>query len=117
MATYAGKQSKRQDKSSLGSLVDLVLANARVFLGVSSAALLALAMLVVKRFIDRPTSPLGNDDNIKAEQKQDLKEPLLSPVTAAPRLLTFCIKNNNWSLILLGLTWFYSFFISVEGSL
>uniref|UniRef100_A0A8C6Y7F5 Mitochondrial elongation factor 2 n=1 Tax=Naja naja TaxID=35670 RepID=A0A8C6Y7F5_NAJNA len=104
MATYAGKQGKRQDESSLGSLVDLVLANARVVLGVSGAAVLALATLAVKRFIDRATSPPGDDDDIKAKQKsleeswqelslikgvskarrQDLEEPLLSPVTAAP---------------------------------
>ncbi|XP_070811478.1 mitochondrial dynamics protein MID49 [Pituophis catenifer annectens] len=104
MATYAGKQGKRQDESSLGSLVDLVLANARVVLGVSGAAVLALATLAVKRFIDRATSPPGDDDDIKAKQKsleeswqelslikgvskerrQDLEEPLLSPVIAAP---------------------------------
>lgn len=55
MATSAGKQGKRQDESSLGSLVDLVLANARVVLGVSGAAVLALATLAVKRV--RPTGP------------------------------------------------------------
>ncbi|XP_013927007.1 PREDICTED: mitochondrial dynamics protein MID49 [Thamnophis sirtalis] len=104
MATFAGKQGKRQDESSLGSLVDLVLANARVVLGVSGAAVLALATLAVKRFIDRATSPPGDDDDMKAKQKsleeswqelslikgapkarrQDLEEPLLSPVRAAP---------------------------------
>ncbi|KAM6423952.1 mitochondrial dynamics protein MID49 isoform 1-T2 [Liasis olivaceus] len=102
MAT--GKQGKRQDEGSLGSLMDLLLANARVVLGVSGAAVLALATLAVKRFIDRATSPPDDDDDIKAKQKsleeswqelslikgvpkvrrQDLEEPLLSPVVAVP---------------------------------
>ncbi|NXU22271.1 MID49 protein, partial [Thalassarche chlororhynchos] len=80
----------------------LLLANARLVLGVSGAAVLAIATLAVKRLIDRATSPRDESDP-KAEQKtleeswqdlalikatpkppkkqrrEDLSEPLLSP--------------------------------------
>ncbi|XP_029813678.1 mitochondrial dynamics protein MID49, partial [Manacus vitellinus] len=86
----------------LGSVFDVLLANARLVLGVSGAAVLAIATLAVKRLIDRATSPRDEGDP-KAEQKtleetwqdlalikttpkppkkqrrEDLSEPLLSP--------------------------------------
>ncbi|KAL8175324.1 UNVERIFIED_CONTAM: hypothetical protein K2H54_019589 [Gekko kuhli] len=73
-------------------------------LGVSGAAVLALATLAVKRLIDRATSPPDDDEDVKAKQKsleeswqelsltqtapkpqlrlrrEKLEEPLLSPV-------------------------------------
>ncbi|KAJ7305989.1 hypothetical protein JRQ81_010355 [Phrynocephalus forsythii] len=102
MADFARKEGKRRDDHGLGSIVDFLLANARVVLGVSGAAVLAIATLAVKRLIDRATS-LPDDDDIKAKQKsleeswqeltlikavprarrQDLEEPLLSSVTDA----------------------------------
>uniref|UniRef100_A0A8C5RSG4 Uncharacterized protein n=1 Tax=Laticauda laticaudata TaxID=8630 RepID=A0A8C5RSG4_LATLA len=104
MATYASKQGKRQDDSSLGSLVDLVLANARVVLGVSGVALLALAMLAVKRCIDWPTSLLNNDNNIKLHLHKMLKILLClrgsfwgSPIPVLPH------PSGETSLILQGL--------------
>ncbi|NXA49349.1 MID49 protein, partial [Nothocercus julius] len=86
----------------LGAVLDFVLANARLVLGVSGAAVLAVATLAVKRLIDRATSPRDEGDP-KAEQKtleetwpdlsliktaqkaprkqrrEDLSEPLLLP--------------------------------------
>ncbi|NXG44657.1 MID49 protein, partial [Psilopogon haemacephalus] len=102
MAEFARQRGKRQDDSGLGSVLDLLLANARLVLGVSGAAVLAIATLVVKRLIDRATSP-RDDGDPKAEQKtleeswqdlalikatqkppkkqrkEDLSAPLLSP--------------------------------------
>ncbi|XP_053132224.1 mitochondrial dynamics protein MID49 isoform X2 [Hemicordylus capensis] len=105
MADYGPKPGKRRDDSGLGGVVDFLLANARVVLGVSGAAILAIATLAVKRLIDRATSPPDEDD-MKAKQKsleeswqdlslitvvptpqlkarrEDLEEPLLSPAEA-----------------------------------
>ncbi|NXF88247.1 MID49 protein, partial [Eubucco bourcierii] len=102
MAEFTRQRGKRQDDSGLGSVLDLLLANARLVLGVSGAAVLAIATLVVKRLIDRATSPRDDGDPkaekttleeswqdlalIKATQKppkkqrrEDLSVPLLSP--------------------------------------
>uniref|UniRef100_A0A6G1RWC3 Mitochondrial elongation factor 2 n=1 Tax=Hypotaenidia okinawae TaxID=2861861 RepID=A0A6G1RWC3_9GRUI len=102
MAEFTRQRGKRQDDRGLGSVLDLLLANARLVLGVSGAAVLAIATLAVKRLIDRATSPRDEEDP-KAEQKtleeswqdlalikatpkppkkqrrEDLSEPLLSP--------------------------------------
>ncbi|NXI64555.1 MID49 protein, partial [Anseranas semipalmata] len=102
MAEFTHKRGKQQDDSGLGSVLDVLLANARLVLGVSGAAVLAIATLAVKRLIDRATSPRDEGDPkaeqktleeswqdlalIKATQKppkkqrrEDLSEPLLSP--------------------------------------
>ncbi|NXE28593.1 MID49 protein, partial [Ardeotis kori] len=102
MAEFGQQRGKRQEDGGLGNLLDLLLANARLVLGVSGAAVLAIATLAVKRLIDRATSP-RDDGDPKAEQKtleeswqdlalikptpkppkkqrrEDLSEPLLSP--------------------------------------
>ncbi|NXW54231.1 MID49 protein, partial [Eurystomus gularis] len=102
MAEFTRQRGKRQEDSGLGSVLDLLLANARLVLGVSGAAVLAIATLAVKRLIDRATSPRDEGDP-KAEQKtleeswqdlalikatpkppkkqrrEDLSTPLLSP--------------------------------------
>ncbi|KAM6320447.1 mitochondrial dynamics protein MID49 [Podargus strigoides] len=102
MAEFTRQRGKRQEDGGLGSVLDLLLANARLVLGVSGAAVLAIATLAVKRLIDRATSPRDEGDP-KAEQKtleeswqdlalikttpkppkkqrrEDLSEPLLSP--------------------------------------
>ncbi|NXP55141.1 MID49 protein, partial [Heliornis fulica] len=102
MAEFTRQRGKRQEDNGLGSVLDLLLANARLVLGVSGAAVLAIATLAVKRLIDRATSPRDEEDP-KAEQKtleeswqdlalikatpkppkrqrrEDLSEPLLSP--------------------------------------
>ncbi|KAM6299271.1 mitochondrial dynamics protein MID49 [Aegotheles albertisi] len=96
------RRGKRQEDSGLASVLDFLLANARLVLGVSGAAVLAIATLAVKRLIDRATAPRDEGDP-KAEQKTleeswqdlalikatpkapkkqrraDLSEPLLSP--------------------------------------
>ncbi|NWI49407.1 MID49 protein, partial [Calyptomena viridis] len=109
MAAFWQQRGRRQDSGGLGSVIDglgsifdVLLANARLVLGVSGAAVLAIATLAVKRLIDRATSPRDEGDP-KAEQKtleetwqdlalikttpkppkkqrrEDLSEPLLSP--------------------------------------
>ncbi|NXL29940.1 MID49 protein, partial [Glaucidium brasilianum] len=102
MAEFTRQRGKRQEDSGLGNVLDLLLANARLVLGVTGAAVLAIATLAVKRLIDRATSPRDEGDP-KAEQKtleeswqdlalikatpkppkkqrrEDLSEPLLSP--------------------------------------
>ncbi|NXG20304.1 MID49 protein, partial [Grallaria varia] len=108
-AFWQQQRGRRQDGGGLGSVLDglgsvfdVLLANARLVLGVSGAAVLAIATLAVKRLIDRATSPRDEGDP-KAEQKtleeswqdlalikttpkppkkqrrEDLSEPLLSP--------------------------------------
>ncbi|NXA57895.1 MID49 protein, partial [Mohoua ochrocephala] len=109
MAAFWHQRGRRQENGGLGSVLDglgsvfdVLLANARLVLGVSGAAVLAIATLAVKRLIDRATSPRDEGDP-KAEQKsleeswqdlalikttpkppkkqrrEDLSEPLLSP--------------------------------------
>lgn len=56
MAEFRRQRGKRQDDSGLGSVLDLLLANARLVLGVSGAAVLAIATLVVKRVRARNTA-------------------------------------------------------------
>ncbi|NXI43985.1 MID49 protein, partial [Galbula dea] len=68
MAEFTRQRGKRQEDSGLASVLDLLLANARLVLGVSGAAVLAIATLAVKRLIDRATSPRDEGDP-KAEQK------------------------------------------------
>ncbi|XP_074408674.1 mitochondrial dynamics protein MID49 [Zonotrichia albicollis] len=118
MAAFWQQRGRRQESGGLGSVLDglgsvfdVLLANARLVLGVSGAAVLAIATLAVKRLIDRATSPRDESDP-KAEQKsledswqdlplikatpkpakkqrrEDLSEPLLSaaqPVVPDPR--------------------------------
>ncbi|NWW77206.1 MID49 protein, partial [Climacteris rufus] len=114
MAAFWQQRGRRQENGGLGSVIDglgsvfdVLLANARLVLGVSGAAVLAIATLAVKRLIDRATSPRDEGDP-KAEQKsleeswqdltlikttpkppkkqrrEDLSEPLLSQSGEAP---------------------------------
>lgn len=60
MAEFTRQRGKRQEDGGLGSVLDLLLANARLVLGVSGAAVLAIATLAVKRVrLARPLSGLG----------------------------------------------------------
>ncbi|NXE96383.1 MID49 protein, partial [Menura novaehollandiae] len=75
MAAFWHQRGRRQENGGLGSVIDglgsvfdVLLANARLVLGVSGAAVLAIATLAVKRLIDRATSPRDEGDP-KAEQK------------------------------------------------
>ncbi|XP_026714791.1 mitochondrial dynamics protein MID49 isoform X1 [Athene cunicularia] len=113
MAEFTRPRGKRQEDSGLGNVLDLLLANARLVLGVTGAAVLAIATLAVKRLIDRATSPRDEGDP-KAEQKtleeswqdlalikatpkppkkqrrEDLSEPLLSPALPLVPELRVC---------------------------
>uniref|UniRef100_A0A8D0EPU3 Mitochondrial elongation factor 2 n=1 Tax=Strix occidentalis caurina TaxID=311401 RepID=A0A8D0EPU3_STROC len=55
MAEFTRQRGKRQEDSGLGNVLDLLLANARLVLGVTGAAVLAIATLAVKRV--RPAQP------------------------------------------------------------
>lgn len=60
MAEFTSQRGKRQEDGGLGSVLDLLLANARLVLGVSGAAVLAIATLAVKRVrLARPPSGFG----------------------------------------------------------
>lgn len=60
MAEFGRQRGKRQEDGGLGSVLDLLLANARLVLGVTGAAVLAIATLAVKRVrLGRPPSGLG----------------------------------------------------------
>ncbi|PNJ08195.1 MIEF2 isoform 8 [Pongo abelii] len=71
MAEFSQKRGKRRGDEGLGSMVDFLLANARLVLGVGGAAVLGIATLAVKRFIDRATSPRDEDDT-KADSWKEL---------------------------------------------
>ncbi|KAM4698040.1 mitochondrial dynamics protein MID49 [Rhinophrynus dorsalis] len=63
------KKGKKSD-DGFGSMVDFLLANARLVLGVGGAAMLGIATLAVKRLIDRAASPPDEkEEEGKAEQK------------------------------------------------
>lgn len=49
MAEFSQKQRKQHGSEGLGSVVDFLLANARLVLGVGGAAVLGIATLAVKR--------------------------------------------------------------------
>lgn len=49
MAEFSQKQRKQRGGEDLGSVVDFLLANARLVLGVGGAAVLGIATLAVKR--------------------------------------------------------------------
>ncbi|XP_052613257.1 mitochondrial dynamics protein MID49 [Peromyscus californicus insignis] len=103
MAEFSQKQRKQHGGEGLGSVVDFLLANARLVLGVSGAAVLGIATLAVKRLIDRATSPRDEDDSkgdgwkelslLRATSHQQPQPPpaalsqpipLLSPSPSAP---------------------------------
>ncbi|EDL38683.1 Smith-Magenis syndrome chromosome region, candidate 7 homolog (human), isoform CRA_b [Mus musculus] len=54
MAEFSQKQRKQSGSEGLGSVVDFLLANARLVLGVGGAAVLGIATLAVKRLCHGP---------------------------------------------------------------
>ena len=54
MAEFSQKQRKQRGDEGLGSVVDFLLANARLVLGVGGAAVLGIATLAVKRWSPHP---------------------------------------------------------------
>ncbi|XP_075035329.1 mitochondrial dynamics protein MID49 isoform X2 [Mixophyes fleayi] len=90
------KKGKKTD-DGIGSMVDFLLANARLVLGVGGAAMLGIATLAVKRLIDRAAAPPEEKEaEEKAEQKsieESWKEAVL--MKASPKLLR---KTNRADL-------------------
>ncbi|XP_005997516.1 mitochondrial dynamics protein MID49 [Latimeria chalumnae] len=86
MADLVQNRGKRRNDDGLGSVVDFLLANARLVLGIGGAALLGIATLAVKRLIDRASSP---PDDEKPDQKligESWKElSLIGPSPKPPR--------------------------------
>ncbi|KAM4026195.1 mitochondrial dynamics protein MID49 isoform 1-T1 [Anomaloglossus baeobatrachus] len=81
------KKGKKSD-DGVGSMVDFLLANARLVLGVGGAAMLGIATLAVKRLIDRAASPPDEKETGgKVEQKsieETWKEAVLLKVSPKP---------------------------------
>lgn len=92
MAEFPRQRGKRQDDGGLGSVLDLLLANARLVLGVSGAAVLAIATLAVKRVrLARPTAGLGGtvglrrrDTLVPAAVGEDAPQMQLVPKKTVP---------------------------------
>nr|XP_004669093.1 mitochondrial dynamics protein MID49 [Jaculus jaculus]XP_044986905.1 mitochondrial dynamics protein MID49 [Jaculus jaculus]XP_044986906.1 mitochondrial dynamics protein MID49 [Jaculus jaculus] len=100
MAEFFHKRGKHRANEGLSSVVDFLLANARLVLGVCGAAVLSIATLAVKRLIDRATSPPDEDDAkgeswkelnlLKATSHQQRQPPRaalsqpITPLTSAP---------------------------------
>lgn len=82
------KKGKKSD-DGIGTVVDFLLANARLVLGVGGAAMLGIATLAVKRLIDRAASPPDEKDaDGKVEQKsleESWKEAVL--MKTSPKLM------------------------------
>ncbi|XP_068099630.1 mitochondrial dynamics protein MID49 [Hyperolius riggenbachi] len=82
------KKGKKGD-DGISSVLDFLLANARLVLGVGGAAMLGIATLAVKRLIDRAASPPDEKDpELKVEQKsleESWKEAVL--LKASPKLV------------------------------
>ncbi|KAM9305779.1 mitochondrial dynamics protein MID49 [Gastrophryne carolinensis] len=88
MAEMQHHKKGKKNGDGIGSVVDFLLANARLVLGVGGAAILGIATLAVKRLIDRAASPPDEKDpELKAEQKsieESWKEAVL--LKASPKL-------------------------------
>ncbi|XP_036924741.1 mitochondrial dynamics protein MID49 isoform X1 [Sturnira hondurensis] len=123
MAQFSQKRGKRHDDDVWGSAVDFLLANARLVLGVSGAAMLGIATLAVKRLIDRATSPQDEDD-IKGDatcREDSWKELSLLKATpcqqprSSPAALSHPVLLSAPSLVAPGLLTCSLAFHSAEG--
>ncbi|OCT64460.1 mitochondrial dynamics protein MID49-like isoform X2 [Xenopus laevis] len=89
MAELQLQKKGKKSGDGIGTMVDFLLANARLVLGVGGAAILGIATLIVKRLIDRATSPPSDKEaEEKAEQKsieESWKEALLQKASPALR--------------------------------
>ncbi|XP_048869184.1 mitochondrial dynamics protein MID49 isoform X2 [Brienomyrus brachyistius] len=77
-------QGKRRGEDGFATVIDFLLANARLVLGVGGAAVLGIATLAVKRLIERAGRPPEDE---KADQKAMDSWEELSLVSASPKLL------------------------------
>ncbi|XP_014329150.1 mitochondrial dynamics protein MID51 isoform X1 [Xiphophorus maculatus] len=76
--------SRRRGEDGVATVIDFLLSNARLVLGVGGAALLGIATLAVKRLIERAGRAAENE---KVEQKMAESWEELSLVSASPTLL------------------------------
>ncbi|XP_075686741.1 mitochondrial dynamics protein MID49 [Rhinoderma darwinii] len=87
MAEMQLQKKGKKSEDGIGSMVDFLLANARLVLGVGGAAMLGIATLAVKRLIDRAAAPPDDKDSDgKVEQKsieESWKEAVL--MKASPK--------------------------------
>ncbi|XP_067912206.1 mitochondrial dynamics protein MIEF1-like isoform X2 [Heterodontus francisci] len=83
MASIAQGKGKQKD-SGLGNIIDFLLANARLVLGIGGAAVLAIATVAVKRIFDKASDP--PDNSLDKPASQSIKEKY-SRIDASPKLL------------------------------
>ncbi|TNN75933.1 Mitochondrial dynamics protein MID49 [Liparis tanakae] len=75
---------RRRGEDGIAMVIDFLLSNARLVLGVGGAAVLGIATLAVKRLIERAGRPA--DDDEKAKQKMSESWEELSLASASPTL-------------------------------
>ncbi|XP_066517759.1 mitochondrial dynamics protein MID49 [Hoplias malabaricus] len=76
--------SKRRGEDGIAAIIDFLLSNARLVLGVGGAAVLGIATLAVKKLIERAGRP-PDDEKPDKEMTDSWEE--LSLVSASPKLL------------------------------
>ncbi|XP_017572757.1 mitochondrial dynamics protein MID49 [Pygocentrus nattereri] len=76
--------SKRRGEDGIAAIIDFLLSNARLVLGVGGAAVLGIATLAVKKFIERAGRP---PDDEKPDKKMTDSWEELGLVSASPKLL------------------------------
>ncbi|KAL7846057.1 hypothetical protein AOLI_G00242490 [Acnodon oligacanthus] len=76
--------SKRRGEDGIAAIIDFLLSNARLVLGVGGAAVLGIATLAVKKLIERAGRP---PDDEKPDKKMTDSWEELSLVSASPKLL------------------------------
>lgn len=82
--------SRKRGEDGISMVIDFLLSNARLVLGVGGAAMLGIATLAVKRLIERAGRAA---DNEKVEQKMAESWEELSLVSASPTLIKKGIKG------------------------
>ncbi|XP_058497650.1 mitochondrial dynamics protein MID49 [Solea solea] len=82
--------SRRRGEDGIAMVIDFLLSNARLVLGVGGAAMLGIATLAVKRLIERAGRAA---DDEKVEQKMAESWEELSLVSASPTLITKGIEG------------------------
>lgn len=76
--------SRRRGEDGITMVIDFLLSNARLVLGVGGAALLGIATLAVKRLIER-AGRAANDEKVEQKMAESWEE--LSLVSASPTLI------------------------------
>uniref|UniRef100_UPI00398F692E mitochondrial dynamics protein MID51-like isoform X2 n=2 Tax=Pristiophorus japonicus TaxID=55135 RepID=UPI00398F692E len=90
MASIVQVKGKRRD-SGLGDIVDFLLANAHLVLGVGGAALLTIATVAVKRMFDKASDP--PDSSLDKPDTQSVKEES-SWIDTSPKLLNIQMSES-----------------------